>query len=85
MGKNRKGIIMTAEDYWQALLKKNPGLNKDRVTLKTIGLKKIIEQAYFKGVESQKLLNEHHNSSSDPTVNELRNMFDGLGGFGGFK
>jgi len=46
---------MNEDEYLEALLRRNPGLNKsddDTVTLRVRGLKAIIRQAFQKGRES---------------------------------
>ena len=46
---------MTAEEYWNALVAKNPALDKrddETITLKVRGLRAMIKQAHAKGEEA---------------------------------
>lgn len=66
---------MKKEEYWQALVTRNPAFGKTRVTITGESLKKIVFQAHDKGREAGK--------QDMPTRTENTDLFSQL--FGGGK
>lgn len=53
---------MTFEDYWKALITKNPRLEEDVVKVKKTGLYNMLKQAYDKGWEQHKAVSDKTNA-----------------------
>lgn len=58
-------LIMTKEEYWEKLVKKNKLFKNDVVKITTKSLKKIIFQAYNKGFEENKNDNKKEQNDSE--------------------
>ena len=70
---------MKKEEYWIALIKKNPSFQGDNVKISTRSLKAIVFQAYDKGFE-------HKSNNAKMRENEVKNdSIDYLRGIFGIK
>lgn len=53
---------MTFDDYWKALIEKNPRLEEDVVKVKKTGLYNMLKQAYDKGWEQHQAVSDKVNT-----------------------
>lgn len=78
---------MTFDEYWKALITKNPKLEEDVVKVKKTGLYNMLKQAYDKGWEQHQIVSakvdqalrgaEQHRN---PDASDFFNFFGQTGG-----
>lgn len=78
---------MTFEDYWKALITKNPKLEEDVVKVKKTGLYNMLKQAYDKGYDHSTQISAKINQAlrgaeqhKNPDASDFFNFFGQMGG-----
>lgn len=67
---------MTKEEYWFALIRKNPSFSGETVTISTRSLKAIVFQAHDKGVEMMSNDNKKpQNGYKSSDLDALKSIF----------
>lgn len=77
---------MTFDEYWKALITKNPKLEEDVVKVKKTGLYNMLKQAYDKGWEQHQIVsakvNQVFKGAEQHKNNNVSDFFDLLGQMG---
>lgn len=76
--------MKTFEEYWEALVKKNPAFGRaegEHVTLTARGLKAVVKQAWDKGEMSMaqktaKAFSDEDRRKGEASLNAIKNMFE---------